>query len=517
MSRTKNSIINLITGMGGQILIVLVKFVTRTVFINVLGKEYLGINGLFSDILMMLSLTELGLDTAINFKLYKPLAEKDYHRIRILMNFYKKAYTAVGTTILILGLCLIPFLPYLINDYNKLEGLGINAVFIFIIYLLQSVSSYLFFAYRSAIVKADQKEYLLNIAGYVITIATNVCQIIILYIWKNFVAYTVCLVFFNILQNIVNASIANRYYPQAFKKEREKISVSEIKEIFKDLGALFIYKINGVVLKATDNLILSAFIGLSIVGMYSNYLMLYTTIRALLNKIYESVKASAGNLFVVGSIEQKSDFFEVMNFISALMYGTACVGVAVEANELIYQWIGKSYVIPQPFSILMGIEIIFVGLKLNLGTIRNVSGAFRQMWYRPLLGIIVNLVVSITMVHKYGIYGVLIGTIVADFTTNFMVDPSIIYKYSLEGYRKVSEYYIRNAKYGVVLIIAGIIDNIICTNVFVGFGWASVLVHCFICGISVPLSFYIIFHKTHECKYLEKKMKMTMKKIMKNT
>lgn len=501
-SRTKNSILNLVTGIGGQLLIITLKFVTRTVFIHTLGKSYLGINGLFSDVLTMLSLTELGLDTAINFKLYKPLEEGNDKRIRILMKFYKNAYRFIGIIILLLGLCLIPVLPLLIKDYDSLAEIGVNAPIIFILYLLQSVSSYLFFAYKSAIVKADQKEYLLNIASYVVTIITNIFQIVILIVWKNFLLYTASLVLSNIFQNVIYAIIAERYYPKAFKKEEENLSLSEVKEIFKDISALFLYKVNGVVLKATDNMVLSAFIGVAIVGIYSNYLMFYSTIKSLLGKVYSAVKASMGNLFAVGNNEQCYRMFEVMNFLTAILYGTACVGVAVEANELIVCWIGEEYIIPQPFSVLLGIEILFVGLKTNLGQIRNVSGAFRQMWFRPLLGIIINLVVSIISVNFWGIYGVLLGTIVADLTTNFLVDPFIIHKHSFHNYKPVSEYYIRNVKYAVLLLVVGFVDMLICSNFLVGYGWISVIVHCLICGISVLGSFYVVFRKQYECMYM---------------
>lgn len=505
-SRTKNSIMNLVTGIGGQLLTTVISFITRTVFIHYLGKSYLGINGLFTNILTMLSLTELGIDTAINFKLYKPLAEHDEHRIRILMKFYKTAYRVVGLAVMGIGLCLIPFLPNLISDYESLEPLGINASFIFILFLLQSATSYLFFASRSAIVKADQRQYLLNVSGYIVTVLTNVIEIIILVIWKSFVGYTICAVAMGVLQNFINALIAQYYYPYAFQKEKDSLNVAEIKDMFKDLGALFIYKVNGVVLKATDNLVLSAFIGLTIVGMYSNYLLFYTAIRGILDRFYSAIKASMGNLFALGETDEKYRFFEVMNFVSALLYGTACIGVAVVADEFVLTWIGEDYIIAQPFSILMGIEIILVGLKMNLGQIRNISGAFRQAWFRPLLGIIINLGVSIAMVHKFGIYGVLIGTITADITTYLMIDPRIIHRYTFNSYRPVSEYYIRNAKYAAALVLVCVVDEVICSNVLVGYGWLSVIMHAMICGISVPFAFYLIFRNRHECKYLIKKV-----------
>lgn len=503
-SRTVNSIINVTTSIGGQLLSIVLKFVVRTVFIHTLGKTYLGINGLFSDILTMLSLTELGFDTAINFKLYKPLEENDGQRVRVLMKFYKQAYRIVGVAILVLGLCLIPVLPYLIKDYDNLANLGINATVIFLLHIMRSVASYLFFAYRSAVMRANQKKYILDIVGYFVVIGTSIAKILVLIFLKNFVLYTATVIFSNILQNLINATISKRYYPEFFEKENNRLSKEEVSGLLKDCGALFVYKVNGAVLKATDNTVISAFIGLSMVGLYSNYLLFYTTIKSLLNKVYAAVKASMGNLFVTGNLEKKYRFFQVMNFITAVLYGTAAVGIAVCANELIHMWVGDDYVIAQPFSILVGIEILFCGLKINLGQIRNVSGAFRQMWFRPVLGIFVNLGVSIWLVHVCGIYGVIIGTITADLLTNFLVDPSIIHKYSFENYKPVSEYYVKNIKYVLLLCAICGLDMWFCRIILPGCGWISVIIHIVIVGITVPGAFLALYWKSHECQYLIK-------------
>ncbi|MBR6477385.1 MAG: hypothetical protein IKS85_02955, partial [Lachnospiraceae bacterium] len=176
-SRTKNSLINVMTSTGLQFCSTILKFIVRTVFIHTLGKQFLGVNGLFSDILTMLSLTELGFDTAINFKLYKPLVDKDEKRIRVLMKFYKQAYRVVGTVILIMGIALIPLLPVLIKDYDSLEVLGINAVVIFMLHIMRTVSTYLFFAYRSALIKADQKKYILDLVDILVEIANAIAKI----------------------------------------------------------------------------------------------------------------------------------------------------------------------------------------------------------------------------------------------------------------------------------------------------------------------------------------------------
>ena len=514
-SRTRNAVINIMTSLGGQLLTTVLKFVTRTVFIHTLGKSYLGINGLFSDIMTMLSLTELGFDTAINFKLYKPLAERDDKRVRMLLKFYKLAYNVVGMVILLIGLCLIPALPFLIKEYDSLDALGINAPLIFVLYILQTVSSYLFFAYRSGIMKANQKKYILDIADYSISIVNNIVQILVLVYLKSFVLYTATLIGFNILKNLINAVIAQRYYPQFFRKESDSLSKEEVIDMLKDCGALFTYKVNNVVVKATDNTVISAFIGIMAVGLYSNYLLFYTTIKSFFDKIYSAVKASMGNLFATESMEKRYSFFQIMNFISILLFGTAGVGVSVCADELISVWVGGDYVIVQPFALLVGTEILFHGLKINLGQIRSVSGIFRQMWLRPILGIIINLGVSICLVHVCGIYGVIIGTIVADVLTNFMVDPVVIHKYSFQYYKPVSEYYKKNLIYFVILAVLCAADMWLCGVFFIGHGWFSVIVHAAIVAVTVPSAFIVLFWKSHECKYLVQLAKRILGKVFK--
>ncbi|MBQ3704979.1 MAG: polysaccharide biosynthesis C-terminal domain-containing protein [Clostridia bacterium] len=501
-SRIKNTLLNILTSLGGQLLATILKFVTRTVLIHTLGKAYLGINGLFSDILTMLSLTELGLDTAINFKMYKPLAEKDAQRVRVLLIFYKQAYRIIGIIILLLGLCLIPALPYLIKDYGSLNALGIDAVLIFVLYLLQSVSSYLFFAYKSSVMKANQKSYILNSAEYAITVFACIVKIVILKLTKNFVAYTAVSILFVILQNYVNAIISQRYFPEFFIPETSRLSKKEVIGLLKDCGSLFLYKTNVVVVKATDNLVLSSFLSLTAVGLYSNYLLLYNTMQQMLGKLYAAAKASMGNLFATESIETRYQFFRVMNFITILLYGTAGVGISVCSDELIRVWISAEYVIPQPLAILVGLEMILVGLGNNLGQIRNVSGVFRQMWYRPLIGIILNIVVSVALVQQWGINGVVAGTICTLLFTNIAIDPWLIYRYSFNNYRSAKEYYSKNLAYGFVLMLIFAGDAWLCNHFFVGQGWWSVALHVLVVLITVPGIMLLIFGKTDEGRYL---------------
>lgn len=506
-SRTKNSALSLITGIGGQVLNETLRFITRTIFIYTLGKMFLGINGLFSEIMVMLSLTNLGVGTAIIYRLYKPIAENDEHQVRILLKFYRKAYHVIALIILIIGLCLLPFLDVIIKDYNRLGAIGLNAEFVYILFLGQSIVSYLFYAYRNCVFAADQKQYIINAVNIVVSIITAIIQIAVLCIFKDFITYLVVGILDGIIKNLVVAILTYKQYPAYFKKESDSLPKAEIKTMFKDCGALLVFRINGVVQKSTGNFILSAFIGLAVVGLYSNYLVIYTSIRTLSNQLFSAIRGSMGNLFASNaSIDDKYKFFEVMNFITMLIFGTCGTTLCININELMYCWIGEDYLIPQPFPLLLGIEVLIMGLVLNLNQIRTVTGLFRQMWTRPIFSMIANLVVTLIAVQKIGVFAIPLGYIVSISCTNLVADPYVIHKYGFMNDKKVSDYYLKNIKYLTAVICGGACSYFINSNLFTNINWLTLISHTLITVLCTVLFFILFFNNTNEYRYLYQKM-----------
>ena len=514
-SRTTNTIFNFTSSVGGQLINIIMQFIVRTVFVYTLGKSYLGINGLFSNILQMLSLAELGVGSAIIFKLYDPIAKEDHHRVTILMKFYRTVYTVIGFVVAVIGVCLIPFLPYLIKNYEKLEALHINVVLVFLLYLFQSVSSYLFFAYKSAIVKAHQKEYLLNLIKYLFTIGTGVVQIILLYAFKNFEMYVAVLIVSVIGENIAYAILANKMYPYINEKTEDKLDKKEVKEVFKDCSALFLYKLNEVVIKSTDNIVLSVIIGIDMVGLYSNYLVFYTTIKTLFEKVFSSMAHSLGNLHTTKKPKHEYEVFERINIISALLGGTAFVGIFVVADDFVNLWLGSEWVIPQPFSFLMGLEIYTMAIRKVLGKYRNTMGLFQQAKYRPLFGMIINLVVSAALAKSWGICGVLVGTIVADWTTFMWFDPIIIHKYGFKNEFPVFRYYIKTLKYFITSLAVGGLDFLICSYFLPDRGLLTIVSHAALCAVTTPFAIMLVSLKTDEGKFVIETGKKYIGKITK--
>lgn len=512
MSRKENSAKNALSGIFREILINVLKFVTRTVFIATLGKSYLGINGLFTNILQMLSLTELGLGSAMNYRLYKPLADKDEEQIIILMKFYKNAYHLIGVAIMVLGMALIPFLPKLIKDYDSLSILGINPVIIYLLYLGQSACTYFFAAYKSALIKADQKEYKITVVGYGVSIISYMTQILILVFWGDFTAFTASMILFATLENLINAYIVDKNYPFLKNKTDKNLPKKTVKDIIKDCSVLFLYQTNQVVVNATDNIVLSTAIGLVIVGEYSNYMMIYNTIKIVLIRAMDAVKNSLGNLRAVASIEKQYDFFKIMNFLVAFAYGMAAAGIYVIGDSFVQSWIGSDYILGTTFCMLLAIEIYIQGCRQLVGTYRNAMGLFQHGKFRPLVQMILNVVISVALVKPLKLYGVMLGTILSDCLTWVWFDPIIIYQYGFKEYRPVREYFFTNLKYILLTVVTAVASKYAC--MLLGFGgWLTVILKMIIVIVITIIIFTLFNFKTKEFEYLKSTVSQAGKKI----
>ena len=196
-SRTKNSIINSSVSIITQVLTVIINFIVKTVFIKVLGSEYLGLNGLFSNIITMLSLADLGIGIAIPYSLYKPLADKDEKKIRILMKYYSKIYNVIGVIVLSIGLALIPFLPLIIKDMPDIPNISL----IYALFVIHSASSY-FFVYKKLLIDSDQKSYITSKIIFTFSTVLSIIQVIILLLTKNYILFLLSSIITVVLQNI---------------------------------------------------------------------------------------------------------------------------------------------------------------------------------------------------------------------------------------------------------------------------------------------------------------------------
>lgn len=445
-SRISNSIKNSIFGIIVQVSNVLLGFVIRTVFVKCLSAEYLGINGLFTNVLTMLSLAELGVGSAIVYNMYKPISENDTIKIAKLMNLYRDAYRIIGCVVALIGLCLVPFLDYIIKDQPDIDGLTV----IYLLFLGNTVSSY-FFAYKRSMFSADQKERTLHKFKLMFYVIRSIGQIIVLITFKNFILYLLIQILCTIFENICVAIRVDINYPFLKKYKREHISKEERKSIFDDIKALFIYKIGGTILDGTDNIILSSFVGVVWVGKLSNYTLITGSLSMLLNQITSSVTASVGNFIAQEKESKYEDLLNRITFVNFVFYGLSTVCIITLINPFIELWVGDQYLLDFLTAFVLGTNFYIVGMMNAVWTFRSTMGLFVYGKWRPIVSAIINVIVSIWWAKSMGLVGVLLGTTFTRLVTNVWYDPLVVYKYGL--HKKPYKYFLRLILYFIIMIV----------------------------------------------------------------
>lgn len=499
-SRTENSIINSAMSIVTQVLTVVLNFAVKTVFIKMLNDEYLGVNGLFTNIITMLSLADLGIGIAIPYSLYKPLAKKDEHKINVLMNFYKKVYTIIGIAVLLIGLSLTPFLGLIIKDIPKNVP---HLSLIYILFVIHSASSY-FFVYKKFLIDSDQKGYITSRIIFTFSTLLSIIQIILLVTTKNYISFLLSSIILVIIQNIYISSKANKLYPFIKNKTDEKLEKEDMEGIKKNVSSLFIYKVGTVIMNGTDNIIISKFIGLIIVGFYSNYVLIINSITTVLNQIFNAITSSIGNLVVTTNKKRSKEVYDNLNFANFWLYALFGVCIIVLINPFINIWIGKKYVMGFSIVFLLVLNFYVLGMQSVTNSFRNAYGLFWIAKYRPIIMVIINIVISVVLVQFIGIEGVLIGTLISRLLTTAWLDPYIVHKYGFEISPK--SYYVDYLKYLVIFTAISIILNYFVSMITINNIFILILIAILVV-ISVNVILVLLFFKTSEFNYFYDKIK----------
>jgi len=504
-SRTKNSIINSSTSMITQVLTVLMDFAVKTIFIYVLGNEYLGINGLFSNIITLLSLADLGIGMAIPYSLYKPLADKDTKKIKSLMKYYSKIYSGIGLVVLLIGLSITPFLPLIIKDMPNIPHLYL----IYMMFVTHSALSYLF-VYKRFLIESDQKGYIVSKITFICSFLLNVFRVTLLLLTKNFIIYLACSIVFVVIQNIWYSKKADKLYPYLKEKDIEKIDKKEVEEINKNIKSLFIYKIGSVIANGTDNIIISKFVGLIAVGLYSNYLLIISSINNIVAQIFNAITSSIGNLVATNNNRSKN-IYEKLSFFNFYIFSLCGICVFILINPFIKLWIGEEYIISNFVAFLLAINFYMSGMQSVTNSFRTAYGLFYIAKFRPIIMVILNIIISIILVKPLGIAGVILGTIISKTITIVWLDPYIVYKHGFK--ENPISYYIKYIYYLLITVISSLLLYLLSTYIVV-----NNIIMWIILGIIVfiiyNLIIIILFHKTEEFNFFFDKLKTYIKKIV---
>lgn len=433
LNRTKAATINSSVASIAQLIQLIMQFASRSVFINVLGSDFLGLNGLFLNLLGYLNFAELGLGAAITFSLFDPLVNNDKQQIAAIMSLFKKWYRFIALFVLAGGLILTPFVPHLIN--GGVQHLNINVYIAFLLALSNTVFSYLM-TYKRTLLIADQKGYIntLNTVGY--NIAGQLLQIITLILFKSFYIYLIIQAVTMVISNYHVSRVVDKTYPYLKVYSREKVSSKVIGYMKKNISGMLSAKMGGIIVNGTDNLLLSYYIGLTSVAMYANYTMIITGLTQVMNQLISAVTSSIGNLGASDeSSKKKEEVFYKYFYISSLLSIFVAVGFSAFSSAFITIWLGKKMV--YAFMPLLIISLNFVYQSLRQSVI-NYTNAYGLYWYarwKPIFESLVNLIVSWSLV-KYtdlGISGVLIGTITSNLLVNVFWESWIVLRYGLKA------------------------------------------------------------------------------------
>lgn len=315
-TRVQKGIINMLAGSLGTLIMGVIQFASRIVFIQFLSDEYLGISSLFTNIMSILSLTELGIGNAVAFALYQPLADADREKIKSIMKFLQKTYMLIGIVIVGLGAVLFPFMPWLIAGNTDL--VNINLIFLF--YVLQSASSYWFFSYKGILLQADQKMYVIKAYTIIATFFVTIIQLVTLALWRDFILYSLIGLFTNVLVNILVACKVDKQYPFIRDKQHIAFSKEEKQNLFKNVLGMSLFKINTTIVNSTDNIVISAFVNLKMVALYGNYQLIISGISQVVMGFFGGITATIGNINVEEDKEKKEFIFRCIQFLCYWLY-----------------------------------------------------------------------------------------------------------------------------------------------------------------------------------------------------
>lgn len=423
-SRTKKSIINGSIGSISQIVSTLLNFVVRTVFIYYLSEEYLGINGLFTNILYVLNFAELGIGNAIVYNMYKPVSENNKERIKQLVNLYKKIYIGIGIVVLVLGLSVIPFMDFIIKEKPDIKE---SLTLIYILYLLEQVFNY-FLGYKRQVLLVYQENYLNSLVDLIFSVIKSVVQILVLVLTRNYILYLSIYILSTILSNLVISLLVNKKYKFLTEKNIKRVDKSEIKELIDNVKSLFMYKLGNTVLSGTDNIILSMVVGIASVGLYSNYSLIITAVSGILWTMLTGLTGSIGNFNANSTKKQKEEIFKQVLFLACVIHGFSMVCLGVLLKPFILLWIGSDYLLEDITVIcLMGVFYLR-GIGFPTNVYRDTLGLFKKGRFAPFCCAIINVFLSIVLGKSLGITGVFLATIISIVLTKFWYLPRMIYE-----------------------------------------------------------------------------------------
>lgn len=452
MNIKKNALLNSSAGLISQVVTIVFQFVTRSIFLRYLGVELLGLNSTFASILSALALAELGFESAIIYSLYKPIKEQNHVEINKIVSIFCYVYRAIGIFFIAVSIALLPFLKYM------LKGISIGKE-VYILFLLQSASSAFtyFLAYKRTLLNADQKGYIAKIIDLVVNIVSNLLQIYVMVYLHSYSLYLIVRIGQVILSNLIVHYACWKIYP--FLK-MEAIDRNIFSRIWCDVKNVFVAKIAGYIYDSTDNLVISIVINTVTVGFFTNYKTITKSLKILTTSMLAPITPIIGRLLVEdGTAESKEKIFGIYNhirFIIALILVVPCYTLI---DTCITIWVGSEFIMKSSVSFLLCLDLFIHLVHGGCCDYINGAGLFYQEKQIEIIGAVINLVFSVALCTKFGVTGILVGTVIAQFW--FWVGRSrIVYKYCFKmGKYEYLKYLAECFRYVMVTGVATVLSR----------------------------------------------------------
>lgn len=491
IERTKNAMRNITFGFGLKIYQIIVPFLMRTAMIYFMGMEYLGLNSLFTSVLSVLNLAELGVGSAMVFSMYKPIVDDDSKSICALMKLYRLYYRIIGGIIAVVGLIITPFIPRLIHGDVPV---GINIYILYLLNLGATVLSYWLFAYKNSILSAHQRTDVTSKVMLITNTIMYLSQFFILAFLKNYYLYVIAVLACQALTNIITAICSNRMYPQ-YRPEGD-LDKDEVNKINRRIRDLFTAKLGAVVVNSVDTIVISAFLGLTILAIYQNYYYILTAVIGIVDVVFASCTAGIGNSIVTESKEKNYFDLRKMTFLISWIAGVASCCFLGIYQPFMVLWVGKSNLLP--FTAVICLVSYYFVYEINrlLNTYKDAGGIWREDRFRPLVTAAANLCMNLIFVQFWGIYGVLLSTVLS---LLFVGMPWLFHnlfstmfeKKQLIGYLKTVLYY------AGVSLVSCLITVLICNFINIG-KISTIILRLVICIVIPNTLFFITYRKTNE-------------------
>ncbi len=489
-ARTENAIRNIVFGVLYKAESIVLPFLIRTAMIYIMGSQYVGLGSLFTSILSFLNLAELGVGSALVHGMYAPIATGDEEKVCALLNLYRTVYRYIGMFILIVGLLLLPFL-------KKIVGWGypeeINIYVLYLVYLLNTVISYLMYGYKQSLLVASQRSDIISKITMVSQTIQSIAQLITLLLFKNYYLYCVFMPVFTVVTNAASMVIVNRMYPQYTC--RGEVGAEEKLSIKKKVVALIGIKANAKVMYATDNICIAAVLGLSAVGIYGNYFYIMNSIIGITTIICDSFRSGVGNSLAIEDKEKNYIDFKVLTFLNIWLVVFCSVCLLCLYQPFMHLWVGPERMLNMDIVVFMVVYFFVYQMRRIVLTYKDAAGIWWEDLLRPYVMMVVKLTLSVVLVRTWGMKGVLISTIISMLVSvpweNYMVFKLIFEKSS-------KAYYLKMAKYLLVAVWIATAIYFLCLKI--PYGWGGLVVRAMICIVFTNALFVLVFGKTQEYK-----------------